>query len=144
VSLKLDLKFFYSWIACSLSMFILSYVWHAQVLNDFLKIPYPIDVFLIVSTVVYLGIGLVLTTLTYFAKKIKDSFKYGILIGGFMGISIYAITFVFGISFSAAIDLKYIAVDAGWQMLEQATGGLVCGWVYRLLFLREKRQKMLA
>ena len=125
MSLNLDLKFFYSWIACSLSMFLLSYLWHAQILNDFLKIPYPIDVFLFISTIVYLGIGLLITALTYMGKKIKNSFKYGILVGGIMGISIYAITFVFGISFSAVIDLKYIAVDAGYQ----AVGGLICGWV---------------
>ena len=77
-------------------------------------------------------------------KKIKNSFKYGILVGGIMGISIYAITFVFGISFSAVIDLKHIAVDAGWQAFEQAVGGLICGWVYRALYLNAKREKALA
>ena len=142
--LKIDIKFFYSWIACSLAMFLISYIWHAQILNDFLKIPYPLDVFLIISTVVYLGIGLVITALTYLGKKFKDSFKYGIIIGGILGVSIYAITFTFGISFSAIIDIKYIVVDITWQTFEQAFGGLICGWVYRSLYMREKRAKLLA
>jgi len=74
---KPDLKFFISWLACSASMFLLSYGWHGFILNDFLKISYPLDIFLIISVLVYLGIGLFITTLTYVGKKIKDSFKYG-------------------------------------------------------------------
>ena len=144
MSLKLDIKFFYSWIVCSVVMYVISYIWHAQILNDFIKIPYPLDVFLVLSMVVYLGIGLILTTLTYLGKKIKDSFKYGILIGGIMGLCIYAVAFVFGISFTPVIDLKYIIVDASWQICEQAIGGLACGWIYRTLYVRDKRLRQLS
>ncbi len=42
-----------------------------------------------------------------------------------MGISFYATTFVLGIGFSAFIELKYIAVNAGWHKLDQVAVGLV-------------------
>lgn len=120
-------------------MYGLSYIWHAEVLNDFLKIPYPINLYLTVSAVVYLGISLIITVLTYAAKKMKDSFKYGIVIGAIIGVFIYAIAFVFGVSFSTTFDIKYIVVDAVWQAFEQSFGGLICGWVYRTLYMRDKR-----
>jgi uncharacterized membrane protein YesL len=123
-------------------MYGLSYIWHAEVLNDFLKIPYPINLYLTVSAVVYLGIGLIITVLTYAAKKMKDSFKYGIAIGAIIGVFIYAIAFVFGVSFSTTFDIKYIAVDAVWQAFEQSFGGLICGWVYRTLYMRDKRASL--
>lgn len=136
---KADKKFFISWLSSSVSMFLLSYVWHGMVLNDLVSISYPKDIFLIVSALVYLGIGLVITIFTYMLKKIKDSFKYGIAAGALIGMFIYAIAFVLGISFYAVIDVKAIAFDLGWQVFEQAFGGLVCGWFYRFLYRRSKR-----
>jgi hypothetical protein len=136
---KPDLKFFISWLACSASMFLASYVWHGFVLNDFLKILYSLDVFLIISVLVYMGIGLFITILTFVGKKVKDSFRYGMLVGAIAGVFIYAVAFVFGISFYTIIDLKYIALDLGWQAFEQSFGGLVCGWFYRVQYLRERR-----
>ncbi len=120
-------------------MYGLSYVWHGIVLNDFLKLSYPKDLFLIIAGLVYFGIALGMTILTYMLKKIKDSFKYGIAIGGIVGIFIYAIAFLLGISFNAEVDLQHILFDLGWQTFEQGFGGLMCGWIYRSLYIREKR-----
>lgn len=135
---KPDFKFFISWIITSVSMFSLSYVWHGIVLNDFLRISYPKDLFLLVSALVYLGVGLAITILTYALKKIKSSFKYGILVGALMGLFIYAIAFILGVSFYSVVDLKMIAFDAGWQIIEQGAGGLICALVYRMMSRREK------
>jgi hypothetical protein len=136
---KPDLKFFLSWLLCFVAMYGISYVWHGVVLNDFLKISYPKDVFMIVAGVVYFIIALVITILTYALKKIKDSFKYGIAVGAASGIFIYAVAFLLGISFNAVIDVKMIAFDLGWQTFEQGFGGLICGWTYRIMYAREKR-----
>lgn len=133
------IKFFASWILCSVSMFVLSYVWHAVILNDFIKLTYPADIFLTVSALVYLGIGFIITVITYLMKRLKDSFKYGIAAGAVIGIFIYAVAFVMGLSFNAMVDIKTIAFDLGWQVMEQGFGGLMCGWVYRTLYFREKR-----
>lgn len=137
------IKFFASWIACSMSMFLLSYLWHGVVLNDFIKLSYPVDVFLVISSLVYLGIGFVITVLTYILKHLKDSFKYGIAVGAAVGISLYAVAFVMGLSFNAAVDMKMIAFDLSWQVFEQGVGGVMCGWVYRMMYVREKRLKRL-
>ena len=120
-------------------MYGVSYVWHGMVLNDFLKISYPKDVFLIIAAGVYFGIALMITILTYALKKIKDSFRYGIAVGAGLGIFIYAIAFLLGISFNAVVDPKMIAFDLAWQTFEQGFGGLLCGYTYRTLYLREKR-----
>jgi len=119
-------------------MYGLSYTWHGIVLNDFIKISYPKDVFLLISGLIYFVIALLITVLTYMFKKIKDSFKYGAFIGAGAGILIYGIAFLFGISFNAVIDPKLIAFDLARQTFEQGFGGLICGWVYRSLYAREK------
>ncbi|GAB5538555.1 MAG: hypothetical protein Salg2KO_06580 [Salibacteraceae bacterium] len=139
ISLKIDYKFFVSWLVCTFSMFGLSYAWHGLVLNDFMRISYPLDLFLVIAAFVYLAIGLGITTLTYIGKRIKNSFRYGILVGGIAGALIYAVAFLLGLSFYTVIDFKIIAFDFGWQCLEQGVGGLVCGWVYRFLYQRSKR-----
>ena len=136
---KPDKKFFISWLVCFIAMYGLSYAWHGIVLNDFLKISYPKDIFMIVAGVVYFGIALGITILTYMLKKIKDSFKYGMVVGAVVGIFIYAIAFLLGISFNAVVDPKLILFDLGWQTFEQGFGGLICGWVYRMRYVREKR-----
>mgnify|MGYP006923615152 FL=1 len=119
-------------------MYGLSYTWHEVVLNDFIKISYPKDVFLLIAGLIYFVIALLITILTYMFKKIKDSFRYGAFIGAGAGILIYGIAFLFGISFNAVIDPKLIAFDLAWQTFEQGFGGLICGWVYRSLYAREK------
>ena len=122
-----------------MAMYGLSYLWHGVVLNDFLKISYPKDIFLIVAAVVYFGIALFITVLSYMMKRLKDSFKYSIAIGAAVGVFMYAIAFLLGISFNAVIDPKLILFDLSWQTFEQAFGGLICGWTYRSLYMREKR-----
>lgn len=136
---RADLKFFVSWLACSVAMFMLSYFWHGEVLNDLERVSYPKDIFLAITALVYLGIGLAITVLTYVLKRIKDSFKYGIAIGAIAGVFIYAIAFVLGISFYPIMSFKAIIFDLSWQTFEQAFGGLVCGWFYRFLYRYEKR-----
>jgi len=135
---KPDKKFFISWLACFVAMYGISYVWHGVVLNDFLKISYPKDIFLILAGFIYFGIAFGITFLTYILKKIKDSFKYGIGISVAVGIFIYGIAFLFGLSFNAVVDPKLIVFDLGWQAFEQGFGGLICGWVYRMMFMRER------
>lgn len=139
---KADLKFFVSWLVCSLAMFGLSYAWHGMVLNDLIRISYPVDIFLAILSVVYLGIGLFITVLTYALKKIKDSFKYGIAVGAAAGVFIYAVAFILGVSFYTAVDFKMILFDLGWQTFEQAFGGLLCGWTYRFMYIQEKRAQV--
>lgn len=120
-------------------MFVLSFIWHGQILNDLKLISVSLQTYLMISAVVYVGIGLIITSLTYLGKRIKDSFRYGVVAGAAVGLFIYAIAFVFGISFYAGFDLKVVLFDATWQAVEQGLGGLICGWIYRTMYVREKR-----
>ncbi len=135
---KTSVSFYLSWIVSSLAMFCLSYAWHGLLLNDLLKINYPLDVFLLVSGLVYLGIGLIITLVTFFAPRIKDSFKYGIAAGGAIGIFVYAIAFVVGISFYPKLSLTMVAIDVSWQCLEQGIGGLTSGLIYRISYRKSR------
>jgi len=135
---QLDIKFFVSWLACSVSMFSLSYVWHGVILNDFVRINVPLSLFLTISSLVYLVIGLFMTVLTFVLKKIKNSFRYGIAVGAAVGVFIYAIAFMLGVRFYPFFDIKMVLFDLGWQSVEQAFGGLVCGWVYRFMYMESK------
>jgi hypothetical protein len=65
-------------------------------------------------------------------------------VGAALGVFIYAIAFLIGISFYTVVDFKMIAFDMGWQIFEQAFGGLACGWFYRFLYIREKRLRVQA
>lgn len=136
---RADLKFFVSWLACALTMFGASYVWHGIVLNDLVRISYPADVFLSVAALVYLAVALCITVLTYALKRIKDSFRYGIAVGAVFGVFIYAIAFLFGISFYSTVNPKMVLFDLSWQVFEQSFGGLVCGWVYRFLYVLQRQ-----
>lgn len=51
----------------------------------------------------------------------------GLLVGASMGMFIYLIAFVFGISFYANPTLAHILLDLGWQVFEGAIGGLIAG-----------------
>ncbi len=135
---KTSVSFYLSWIVSSLTMFCLSYAWHGLFLNDLLKINYPLDVFPLISGLVYPGIGFIITLVTFFAPRIKDSFKYGIAAGGAIGIFVYVIAFVVGISFYPKLSLTMVAVDVSWQCFEQGIGGLISGLIYRISYRKSR------
>ncbi len=139
VTPKADSKFFVSWMVCSSTMFILFYFWHGMVLNDFSYMAYSKAPFLVTSVAIYLVIGMLITFLTYALKKIKNSFKYGLTVGAAVGVLVYmVIVLLLGLSFYPQVEFKIVAFDLGWQVVEQSAGGLLCGWIYRLMYIREK------
>lgn len=135
---KANSKFFISWIASSCVMFTMFCFWHGMVLNDFMRIAQPEVLFYAGTTIVYLSLGYIITTLTYALKKIKHSFKYGLIIGASMGLAIYVLIWAIGFSFYPNTNLTMAALDFGWQIAEQAAGGLICGWVYRFMYTLDR------
>jgi len=132
-----DNKFFFSWLICTLVMLGASYAWHGLFLNDLIRLDYSINLFYALAATAYVVLGFFLTVAIYYIKSGKNSYINGLAIGGGMGLLVYFLAFVFGISFNSTIELEMILVDATWQVFEQSIGGLVCGLVYRFLFLRE-------
>lgn len=117
---------------------ILSYAWHGVLLDDLNRLAYPRTIFLAASSFVYLGIGLIISVVNIFIPRVKSQYKYGLLAGAITGAFVYAVAFLFGIGFYTAIDLRVVAFDLSWQVIEQAVGGVICGWVYRLIYTESK------
>ncbi len=130
---KLNKGFFLSWILTFVFLYGISYLWHGVLLNDLSRVNYSIHFFLLLLAIVYFVISFVLTFLIHFLEQFgKNKVRRGLMIGMPMGIFIYLITFVFGISFYSNPKLNHILFDLSWQVIEQALGGVVAG---RLLII---------
>lgn len=121
-------------------MFSLSYGWHGVVLNDFRKINYPIEVFLLFLAILYLLLGFIMALgLSYIPGK-KHSLYSGLGLGIVSGLVIFLIVFVLGTSFSGKeLQPLHASIDFIWQIVEQSLGGLCAAKVY---FSMEKREMM--
>ncbi len=125
------------WIFSSIVMFALSYLWHGVILNDYKLISYPIGIYLVSAGVVYLVIGFLLNRI--FIAEFLDRFSEkalprGLLTGIGLGVIVYMVALVVGVTFTKSLDVKYMALDVVWQAIEQCVGGLVVGLVYMWVF----------
>ena len=130
MKLMLTRRFFISWILAAVVMFSLSYLWHGVFLNDFSRLNYPKQVFFIIAILVYLFISLGIS-LVYPNPKLdslkKTPLRKGALIGAGFGMALYLMTLVIGVSFTRTMSFSNILFDCGWQMFEQAAGGVFVG-----------------
>ena len=113
---------------CAALMYLLSYLWHGVLLNDYENIRIPMWLYFSLSAVVYLVISLVLNLLYRFLH-INEMSGRGLMIGASLGFFIYLIAFVLGVSFSH-FSASHIAVDFFWQMIEQGIGGASLSLMY--------------
>jgi hypothetical protein len=134
---KYGKRFFLGWIFSSIIMFACSYVWHGLVLNDYALITYPMGIYLISAGIVYLVIGFLLNRI--FVAEFIDRFSEkvigrGLLSGVTLGVLVYMIALVVGVTFTKGLDPKYMLLDVLWQAIEQSVGGLIVGLVYHFVF----------
>lgn len=127
--LKLELKmpFFLAWIFTFAFLYALSYVWHGVILNDLSRVSIPKNVFLLLVAAVYFCISFALTFLAQILPMDKKSHVKGLIVGAPMGLFIYLVAFVFGISFYSNPTFAHILFDLGWQIFEGGIGGVVAG-----------------
>lgn len=131
-------RFFISWIASSLVMFALSYVWHGIFLTDFSRLSYPKEIFLVFAAFVYLIIGFI-SAKAIDVKLLENRFKRKPLIKGFisgacLGFILFVITYVVGVSFSTGSKIENLLLDGCWQTVEQGIGGAVVGLAHFFVF----------
>jgi H+/Cl- antiporter ClcA len=131
-------RFFISWIASSIVMFLLSYVWHGIFLTDFSRLSYPKEIFLIIACLVYLIIGFVVAK-AIDVKFLEKYFKRkpiikGAIAGAAIGFALFLISTVVGVSFSTGSKLENLLLDVSWQVIEQALGGAVVGIAHIFVF----------
>lgn len=133
-------RFISAWFGSGLFMFILSYVWHGVLLNDFVNLKYPLTIYLGLAALVYLLIGFVLTYMYQYMYVKKLRYK-GFSLGAILGFLLYLIAFVLGVSFNQG-SLSYVVVDFIWQMAEQGVGGALIGFIFSLYAEMEKLAKV--
>jgi hypothetical protein len=136
------------WLWSAITMFALSFLWHGVILKDLQELKIPLTLYLVLSGIVYLLLGLTITVATHKAIEhewvsLKGPFPLMVfLIGAAIGFVVYLLIFVLGMSF-AKNEVVHIVVDILWQMVEQGLGGFVVslGLIYdmRQRFLEEER-----
>lgn len=134
----LSRRFLISWIASSLTMYLLSYVWHGIFLTDFSRLAYPKGLFLFFAAIVYLIIGFIVAKAIDVkileARFRRKPFLRGAISGAVCGICFFLIATVVGVSFSTGSKIENLALDISWQIVEQTIGGLVVGAAHFFVF----------
>ena len=134
--MQYSVRFFISWIASAIVMYLAFYAWHGLFLNDLNRISFSKALFLSLAAVVYLIISFLLYR-SYQSKlfnKIENLFLKGIVVGAMIGFVLFAFIIVLGITFTKNYTLTYIIADCCWQIAEQIIGGLVIALGHLLIF----------
>lgn len=130
-------RFYVGWIISALLMYILFYVFHGILTNDLLKISMPQSVYLTVAGIVYLILGFgmsVLLDASFFKKEIKSIYTRAFIAGPLVGIFLYAVALIVGVSFSAKFSVVNMLVDVSWQIVEQTVGIVFIAFVKIIAF----------
>lgn len=130
-------RFYVGWVISAALMYVLFYVFHGVLTNDLLKISLPKSVFLTVAGVVYLVLGFgmsVLLDASFFKKEVKSIYSRAMIAGPIVGIFLYAVALIVGISFSAKFSMINMLVDVTWQVVEQTVGIFVIAFVKIITF----------
>ncbi len=125
--MKLNVRFFISWIISAIIMFSLFYAWHGIFLNDFKRIQFPLSWFIIFAAVTYLifGAGIYLLFESQVMLNIRSVFMRGLTCGVIAGFSLFMIATVVNISLTKHLSVQHLMVDCLWQIAEQTVGAMV-------------------
>ncbi len=129
--MKLNTRFFISWILGSIVMYALFYMWHGVFLNDFKKINFPMTWLLIFTSVAYITISF-LTYAVFESKPMKNVYNFfvrGIMSGALVGFIIFIVSTVVTISISRHLSAQHLILDCVWQITEQTIGGILMATV---------------
>ena len=120
-------------------MYGLSYAWHGLLLNDVSEMHMSLGTYLALAGLAYALIAAGLTYVVHAALSrgwinIKMAFPVKAMgVGAIIGAGVYSVVFLSGLSF-ASHELQHVFLDAVWQVVEQAIGGLMValGIIYDL------------
>jgi hypothetical protein len=133
----LSKRFLLSWIFSSLLMFGISYSWHGIFLNDVRNLNYPISIYLISSSIIYLLTGFALVKFfshLFIIQMFRNFIVRGLVCGASLGLVMYMAALVLGISFTKNTSMSSILIDVPWQIFEQAMGGLLIGTFFSFIY----------
>lgn len=141
IKLQLGMPFFMAWIITFIFLYGLSYTWHGLILNDLSRVTYPKDTFLLLVAVVYFCISFALTFIAQVLPFNTKMHLKGLAVGAPLGMFIYLVAFVFGISFYSNPTLAHILFDLGWQVFEESIGGMFAGGLLSFFTFVAKENK---
>lgn len=130
-------RFFISWILSAILMYIAFYFWHGIFLNDLKRISFSKPLFLSLAALVYLVISFLLYRTfesKFFQHHVLHPVFRGLICGVLIGFILFAFVTVLGISFTQDFNITYLAVDCGWQIIEQLIGGFFIGFMKLVIF----------
>jgi len=115
------------------AMYLLSYIWHAMVLNDLNDLAVNRTPYLLMSGLGYVLLAVLLTFLGRYLidagvvdkndPSIANAMLMGLVVGIMLGIALHAMS----LPLRGRFDTVHMLVDLGWQVVEQAIGGACAG-----------------
>lgn len=141
--MMLSIVRFYLWslvtLICFFIMFLLSFTVHGIILTDYLKTNSyfsnlnETDFYLIVG-LMYFTLAVMLTVIyKRFLKHSKRPIFHGGLVGIAFGIIVFIALKLSGLPLFKNNELGHNAFNLFWQLLEQGIGGMVIGYIYKIL-----------
>ena len=125
--MKINVRFYVSWLLSALVMFILFYLWHGVFLNDFQRLNFPLTWFVTFAAITYLlfGAGIYLLYESSIMKKVNNLFVRALICGLIAGFSLFMIATIVNISLTKHLSMQHLMVDCIWQITEQIMGAMV-------------------
>lgn len=125
-------RILFPWLLSAIVMMAISYAWHGLALTDIMDLKIELWLYLVLTGLAYLVIGLLLTLGVHFliAREwisMKTAFPVKTMFAGAAaGVVVYLFALVSGLSF-ASHGIQHAVVDLLWQLVEQGIGGLMVG-----------------
>ncbi len=120
-------------------MFFLSFMVHGIILTDYLKTNSnfsnldKVDFYAIVVSLYFLLAVILTVIFKTFLKKSTQPVVHGAMVGIGFGIVVFTILKFSGLPLFKNNELGHNAFNLFWQLLEQGIGGMVIGYIYRIL-----------
>jgi predicted permease len=106
------------------------------------RLPNPsIDISILASA--YVIVTFLMTLLYTNLKKSRSPLADGLLLGLITGLLWSLPGPLVDVAYGVGVSPAGIFVDSGWQMIEEAVGGLVMAWSYQYLTMRSKTKNII-
>lgn len=125
-------RILFPWLLSAVVMMGISYAWHGLALTDISDLKIELWLYLVLTGLAYLFIGLVLTLAVHLLIErewisMKSAFPMKTMFTGTIaGVGVYLVALASGLSF-AGHGIQHAVVDLLWQIIEQGIGGLMVG-----------------
>lgn len=131
-------RVFICWIASTIVMIALYYIWHGLVTHDFEVYGNPTIRNFLLLLAAYLVVGLIMSK-AIDLKILDRDFKHkpigkGITIGIVSGFAFFIILTIKHSTSGISLPFSHHMLNLAWQLFEQTVGGIVVGFCYIVFY----------